>query len=111
MNLPYDNGDYYPVRKHLSKNYTTSLMKKHQISFRIIIKDNNSLLFTGRYFRYRKYRMRVYRVQFWAIFMRSIAQNRYSSPVNQCHLLKLETLAFGLKSKYICRKLHESLGT
>ena len=37
------------------------------------------LLFTGRYFRYRKYRMKVYRVQFWAIFMRSIAQNGYSS--------------------------------
>ena len=28
----------------------------------------NLLLFTGRYFRYRKYRMKVYRVQFWAIF-------------------------------------------
>ena len=41
--------------------------------------EQEGLLFTGRYFRYRKYRMRVYRVQFWAIFMRSIAQNRYSS--------------------------------
>ena len=37
------------------------------------------LLFAGRYFRYRKYRMKVYRVQIWAIFMRSIAQIRYSS--------------------------------
>ena len=31
--------------------------------------------------------------------------------LNQCHLLKLEKLTLGLKCKYICRKLHESLGT
>ena len=31
--------------------------------------------------------------------------------VRQRHLLKLEKEALGLKCKYICRKLHESLGT
>ena len=29
----------------------------------------------------------------------------------QCHLLKLEKLTLGLKCKYICRKLHEHVGT
>ena len=35
----------------------------------------------------------------------------FAQRVNQCHLVKPQELSLGLEDKYICRKLHEHVGT
>ena len=93
---PYDNACIESFHSSIKKEeiFVTDIKITYQgWKFKCLLNNfSKVLLFTGRYFRYRKYLMKIYRLQIWAIFHAQHCPNPlqfFRETIVKCYILNI----------------------